>query len=143
MFDDDFKAIEEFLAVGGNQELQTFQKFEKIVDELIKNKFTDNIKDGFMTLNQLIFHSYTQFEANSSDVIKDFAITIIVIRKLLEMLKTVPDGTILPDGDKKTYIKLMTMVVEAMKKETEAQLNFFNAFAQYANEITSTLITDN
>ena len=137
MLDDDFKKIEDFLKAGGNSELQTFQAFEDLVNDFVKNKFKDDIKEGFITLHQLIYHSYGEFDKNNSNVIKDFAITIIIIKNLLATLKTVQDDTILSEEDKKVYITVMKVLVNSIKQESESHLNFFKIFSEYVNDIAS------
>jgi hypothetical protein len=137
MLDDDFNKIEAFLKAGGNTELQTFQRFEGIIDTFIANKFTDNIKEGFLTLNELIYQSYGEFDKNNSDIIKDFAITIIIIKKLLFTLKNAEEDTILSEEERNTYMTLMQMLVGAIKKEAESHFNFFKIFSEYLDGINN------
>jgi len=134
MLDDDFKEIENFLKNGGNSELNTFQGFEKVIDDLIKNKLTNNIKENFTTLNVLVYHAYNAFDKNNSEVLKDFSTTIIVIKHLLAILKDTQDNDILNEKDKKEYIILMKILIDSMKQECESHLNFFNIFSEYLND---------
>ena len=137
MLDDDFKKIEDFLKAGGNSELQIFQDFENAVDGFVATQYADNIKEGFGALNQLIFHSYSKFETNNEDIVKDFAITIIIIKKLLTKIQEVETDTILKEEDKKMYVHLMVLLLESLKKEAESHFNFFKAFMEYIDETKS------
>jgi len=142
MLDDEFKKIEDFLKVGGNLELQTLQKFEEIVDDFITNKFKVNSKESFSTLNLLIFHSYSEFEKSNESITKDFAITILVIKKLILILQNTNDESILNEEDKKTYMRLIKMLMGSFKKEIESHLNFFKTFAEYIDDVTNLLSTE-
>lgn len=148
MLDDDLKKIEDFLKTGGDPELQflegdselrTFQNFEKIINDfLIKGfNFEDNVREDFATLNKVTFESYTSFKKNKDEVIKDFAITIIITKKLLEVLQNTKNNTFLSEEDKKLYFVLIKVLMNSLKKVSETQLNFFKVFSKYIDEINN------
>ena len=137
MFENDFKDIENFLKSGGNSELHVFESFETIVNNFIKERFDENIKSGFLTFNQLLYQSYEKFDKHNSNVIKDFAISIIIIKNLLEKLQNSEENDILSEEDKKIYIDLIKILSTTIKKEAEAHLSFFSVFSEYIDGINN------
>jgi len=132
MLDDDFAEIEGFLKAEGNSELQTVQKFDKILNDFMIKKFKD-VKESFATLNTVIYQSYSGFEKNAEEVIKDFGLTVIVIKKLISMLQD-ENNHLLNDEDKQAYLILMKSIVDSLKDETKSYLNFFTIFSEYIDD---------
>lgn len=146
MLDDDFKQIEDFLKTGGNLELQTLIQFEEVVDTLVKtimNQKTLNFENGmqetFITLHGVIYESYIEYEKHKDDIMKDFAITILVTKKIVKMLGEIQENNVLNDEEEKRYLTLMKVVIDSLKKEITTHLNFFNIFSEYIDEMATTL----
>jgi hypothetical protein len=133
MLNDDFKTIEDFLKAEGNLELLTLQKFEVVVNDLIDGLVQNNAKESFSTLNLLVFHSYSEFEKSSDSIVKDFTITILVIKKLIVTLQT--KDSILSEEDKTLYMELIKQLMESFKKELNSHLGFFKEFIKYIDGI--------
>ncbi len=142
MLDDDFKEIEDFLKVKGNIQLQTFQKFEAMVDDLIEEKVQGNIAEAIYSLIGVVYNSYEQYDKYSDDVVKDFAISIILIKKITLLLKEQNDDIFVENG-KKTYFALIKVLVEALKRDLNKHLNFFLCFSEYINGMISMFNTEN
>jgi hypothetical protein len=141
MLDDDFKAIEEFLKVDGNTELQHFQQFDKIVSDLVATKLKEskNIKETFTNFNELVYHSYSEYNKYNNDILKDFAITITVVKQLLVILQTVNNNVVFDEEGKKIYITLIKTLVNILKDESQSHLNFFTTFSEYLDGINHML----
>ncbi len=146
MLDDDFKKIEdflknagnseeEFLKLGDNTEIQTFQDFEKIVHNFITDKLKDNTKENFTRLNEVLYHSNLEFNHNITDVIKDFSITIVLLKQLLTIIQSTQDDIILNEEDKKMYISLMKILISILKDDVKSNSKFFEIFSEYLDGI--------
>ncbi len=135
MLDDDFKKIEDFLKLGGNSELQMFQEFEKLVDGLFVDIVKKNEAEGFSILSSLVHESYSEYDKNSQNVVKDFAISIIILKRLILILKDDQDTNSIKTADKSMYITLMKTLMKELKKEVNIHLNFFKGFSEYVDNM--------
>ena len=135
MLDDDFKKIEDFLKLGGNSELQMFQEFEKLVDGLFVDIVKKDVAEGFSILSSLVHESYSEYDKNSQNVVKDFAISIIILKRLILILKDDQDTNSIKTADKSMYITLMKTLMKELKKEVNIHLNFFKGFSEYVDNM--------
>jgi len=142
MLDDEFKKIEDFLKVDGNSELQLFSEFEKLTNNLIDTIYKNDADTGFIEVHKVIYESYIEFNKNSDNVYKDFAIIIILLKKLLEMLKNPEFNNPLNDEDKRIYLKLANVLVEGLKEEIKVGLSFYGIFSEYMDGILNIMPTE-
>ena len=139
MSEDGFNNIEDFLKFEGNAELQLFSTFEQMTSDLIDQRFKNKSKKGFIELHQLILECFQEYEKTKSSVMKDFSITIIVSKKVLEMLNNPEISSLFTEEQKQMYLDLLKVLMVSLKKEVENTLNYFEVCGEYIDGVINIL----
>lgn len=151
MLDDDFKKIEDFLKEKSNDpldsktnhQLETFQKFETLTNDYIDTIFNKNIsisddedfQEKLSVLTITLQRSYDAYSKNQPEVIKDFAISIILIKKTLMLFNNYYSNDATLNFAENIYKELLSKLVASIKEEVTVIKNFFDAFAEYIEDI--------
>ena len=151
MLDDDFKKIEDFLKEKSNDpldsknnhQLETFQKFETLTNDYINTLFDKNISNSIdedfqeklSVLTITLQRSYDAYSKNQPEVIKDFAISIILIKKTLMLFNNYYSNDATLNFAENIYKELLSKLVASIKEEVTVIKNFFDAFAEYIEDI--------
>lgn len=151
MLDKDMEELENFLRGELTQDNDNATKnintgivsihlFEKLVDEFFSGDNTDSISEKLVTAGGALDQSYYHFDEIKEDVVKEFAITLVLSKKITEMTtEALRKAEFVDEDKKKAGFEAMKGLLNLFKDEANTLVKYFEMFNEYADEILEIL----
>lgn len=143
MEDSDFQKIEEFLKAEGNMKAVFLQKFEGEVDNLLKSEFSfsgETVREDFLELLTLINTALANFYNVKDNVIKNFGISLVLIKTLI---KNINERYPSNDSDQGFQMNILELLKESLKEECKEIVDYFTLYSNYIDKITDSVDSEN
>lgn len=142
MLDDEFEKIQSFLESQNKPEVQFLQKFDSEITEYINESYdfsSDKAKDSFSLLYSDIQEAYLDFLKQQEGTIKNFSISLILIKNILEKLNKAQNNFSLTEEQKIIHKTLIKLLIASLKEECDTNINHFTAFSEYIDNYINPL----